>query len=67
MEFFKNPGFILRITTAICYIVLGGFLFAHPTIITFISKQMNYAFAAVLIIYGLFRAYRAYHFYKDEE
>ncbi len=66
MNIFQDPGFIIRTLTAIAYVVLGIFLALHPYIISFLSHQMTYAFAAVLIIYGLFRGYRAWQLYKEK-
>ncbi|MFN8236541.1 MAG: hypothetical protein U0T77_00100 [Chitinophagales bacterium] len=67
MEFLKNPGFILRVIIAAGYILLGILLIIHPSALGFLTKDMTRAFSAVLIIYGLFRGYRAYQFYKDEK
>jgi len=67
MEFIKNPGFILRIIIAAGYILLGILLIFHPSALGFLSKDMTRAFSVVLILYGLFRGYRAYQFYRDEE
>jgi hypothetical protein len=67
MEIFKNPGFLLRIFIAAGYIVLAVFLISYPNALSFLTKDMTYGFSAVLIIYGLFRGYRAFQQYKEEQ
>ena len=58
---------MLRIAIAIGYALLAIFLFIHPEVLTFLNKEMVYAFGVVILIYGLFRAYRAYVTFKEEE
>ncbi|MBK9330041.1 MAG: hypothetical protein IPM95_12230 [Sphingobacteriales bacterium] len=67
MNFLQSPGFILRVIIAAGYIILGILLIIHPSVLGFLTKDMTRAFSAVLIIYGLFRGYRAYQFFNDEE
>lgn len=67
MEYFKNSGFILRMAIAVGYCLLALFLFLHPEVLTFLSKEMSFAFGGVILIYGLFRAYRAYAMFKEEQ
>jgi hypothetical protein len=67
MEFYKDPGFLLRIAIAAGYIVLAIYLFTHPGILSFLSKELTYVFSALILLYGLFRIYRAYQFFKEEE
>jgi hypothetical protein len=67
MEFYKDPGFILRLVIVAGYIALAVYLFIHPGILSFLSKEMTYAFAAVILLYALFRGYRAYQLFKEEE
>lgn len=66
MKIFQDPGFIIRTLTAIGYVILGIVLALHPTIISFLSKEMTLIFSAVLVIYGLFRGYRAWQLYKEK-
>ncbi len=66
MEFLKNPGFLLRIFISAGYIALAIFLITYPSALSFLSEDLTYAFSGVLIIYGLFRGYRAYQQYKEE-
>lgn len=66
MNFLKQPGFILRMSISAGYIILAIYLLVYPTALSFLTKEMTYAFSAVLIIYGLFRAYRAFQQYKEE-
>ena len=67
MAFIKNPGFILRISISIGYIMLGIMLSIHPSVISFLSVEMTYIFCSLLVIYGLFRGYRAYEIYQKTE
>jgi hypothetical protein len=67
MNYLKEPGFLLRLAIAAGYVVLAVYLFLHPNILSFLSKEMTWIFAAVILLYGLFRAYRGYLFYKEQE
>lgn len=67
MEYLKNPGFILRVAIALGYCLLSLFLFLHPEVLTFLSKELTYAFGALILIYGLFRAYRAFITFNEDQ
>lgn len=61
-----NPSFILRFAIAAAYIFLGGLLMFSSLTIKIFSGSTKYAFAALLIAYGLFRMYRAFKSLKEE-
>ncbi|MBP6660225.1 MAG: hypothetical protein KA174_06055 [Chitinophagales bacterium] len=63
---FNNPGFILRIAIAVAYILIGISVFLIKNVSIFSSDILKYAFAALLISYGIFRAYRAFQLYKEQ-
>jgi hypothetical protein len=66
MNFLKDPGFVLRISISIAYVVLAVYLFLHPDVLAFLTHNLVYAFSAVIFIYGLFRGYRAILLYKEQ-
>lgn len=61
-----NPSFILRFAIALAYIILGGLLLFSSVTIKIFNSTTQYAFAALLILYGLFRMYRAFKSLKEE-
>lgn len=65
MSLFKNPGLIIRFAIAIGYILLSISLFFSPITSETLSKNLKFAFCAVLFAYGVFRCYRAYQLFKD--
>lgn len=67
MNFLRDPGFLIRIAIAAGYIALSVFLFVRPDILNFLGKQMTYLFSAVILIYGLFRGYRAWQLFQEQQ
>ena len=67
MNAFKNPGFLLRIAIAVGYICMGLLLFFSHKEMQLLSKEWNLALAALLFAYGIFRTFRAYQLYKEDE
>jgi ABC-type Co2+ transport system permease subunit len=63
---YNNPGFILRISIAIAYVLIGTSLFFIKNSTLFSNDIFRYAFAGLLTAYGVFRIYRAFQMYKDE-
>lgn len=63
---YNNPGFILRISIAIAYLLIGASLFFIKNLSLFSSDTFKYLFAVLLVSYGVFRIYRALKMYKDE-
>lgn len=67
MDFLRNPAFILRALIALAYVAMGFVLLANAKALTFLSPLMKYAFALLLIAYGIFRGYRAWNMFKNDE
>jgi len=51
--------FFFRLFIAICFIALAAVMLKYRTV-TQLSDIQTYAFSALLLIYGVFRVYRAY-------
>lgn len=66
MSKLTNPVFILRFAIAIGYIVLGILLVVLPISLELLNKTTKPLFSILLIAYGLFRLYRAFHTLKEE-
>ncbi|MCB0508623.1 MAG: hypothetical protein R2739_04710 [Chitinophagales bacterium] len=67
MKSYFQPAFILRCSIAIAYIVFGGVLLYYPLQNFFLRGTAKVLFAVLLIVYGLFRMYRAIKMVKEEE
>jgi len=67
MQFFKNPGIIIRVSIAVGYMLLSIIMLFSPMSATILSKNMKYLFCLLLMAYGIFRCYRAYQLYKELE
>jgi hypothetical protein len=67
MQFFKNPGIVIRFGIAIGYILLSILILLSPVAKTILSDNMKYLFSTLLFVYGIFRCYRAYQLYKETE
>ena len=67
MQFFKNPGIIIRASIAIGYILLSILILLSPISTTILSSNTKYLFSALLMAYGIFRCYRAYQLYKETQ
>lgn len=65
MNILKNPGLLLRAFIAIAYVILGILIINSPISAEVLSKTLKYCFGVLLIVYGLFRSYRAYQLYND--
>lgn len=61
----NNAGFVLRLSIAVAYIIVGISIFFLKNLNLFSSNMFKYAFAILLISYGIFRTYRAFQFYKE--
>lgn len=62
----KNRGFTfyLRVFMAACFIVLAGCMLYYRAW-TQLSDLQTYLFSALLLIYGIFRLYRAFNYSDD--
>ncbi len=49
----------LSLITGLFYIVLGGVVIVYKFFFTILEPAVAYALGAVLILYGIFRIYRA--------
>ncbi len=49
----------LSLVTGICYVVLGIFVIVYKFFVVYLEPNIAIALGALLIIYGLFRVYRA--------
>jgi hypothetical protein len=67
MKPFLNPAFILRFSIAIAYIILGIVLLVLPVKISLLNDTAKFLFAGLLVIYGVFRLYRAFRALKENE
>lgn len=67
MEFLRNPAFILRALIALAYVGLGLALLVNARALLILAPAMKYAFAVLLIAYGIFRGYRAWNMFKNDE
>lgn len=56
--------FYLRIFMALCFIAMAGCTIYFKDK-TQLSDTQTYLFAALLLVYGIFRIYRAYKFSDD--
>lgn len=65
MNFLKNPGLLIRAFIAIAYVFLGILILTSPISTEVLSKSLKYIFGVLLMVYGLFRCYRAYQLYND--
>lgn len=54
----KNPVVLLRGIIAIIYIVFGVFLFFNLYYLSFVQLKYRPVFAAVIMLYGIYRLYR---------
>lgn len=67
MKSYFNPAFVLRFCIAIAYIILGIVLMALPMQLALLKGTTKILFATLLMAYGLFRLYRAFHTLKESE
>jgi hypothetical protein len=67
MNYLKNPAFIIRLAIALGYIVLGIMLLVNYRCFDLLTPKFSILLAALLVVYGFFRAYRAYRFIHEEE
>lgn len=67
MNVFKQPGFLLRLAIAIGYICLGVLLFFNYKEMDILNKKWSVALAALLLVYGAFRVFRAVQLLIDDE
>lgn len=51
--------FFFRLFISICFIVLAGVVFVYRNV-TQLTDTQTYGFSALLLIYGIFRVYRAF-------
>ena len=65
MNFFKNPGVVIRLFIAVGYILLSVLLFITPIASETLSRNLKFAFCVLLFAYGVFRLYRAYQLFKE--
>jgi hypothetical protein len=67
----RKPQGISQITpyimafTAVAYVVMGGFVIKRQWLLVPLTPIQSYAMGALVIAYGLFRGWRAYHALKD--
>jgi sulfite exporter TauE/SafE len=60
---FRN---VLYFVIGLSYIVLGYFVIKEKWFLVLIEDKIAYIFGALLILYGLFRIYRAYTMKREE-
>jgi hypothetical protein len=51
--------------TAVAYIVMGVFVIKRQWLLVPLTQTMAYAMGILLMVYGLFRGWRAYHALTD--
>lgn len=56
--------FFFRLFISICFIVLAGVIFVYRNV-TQLTDTQTYGFSALLLIYGIFRVYRAFKFSEN--
>ena len=67
----RKPQGIIQVTpyimalTAVMYIVMGGYVIKRQWLLVPLSEIQAYAMGALIIAYGLFRAWRAYYAFKN--
>lgn len=49
---------MLKLSIALCYIVLGGYLYVNASLFYMIDKLWRAVLVIVFIAYGVFRLYR---------
>lgn len=59
MNNYLQPAILLRLIISIAYVVLGGLLLFVPFSFEFLTHTTKVALAVLLILYGIFRMYRA--------
>lgn len=59
MNTYLQPAILLRLIISIAYVVLGGLLLFVPFSFEFLTTTTKVALAVLLILYGIFRMYRA--------
>lgn len=55
---FTSPLFLLRCIASIAYISIGILLLLKPETLSFLDKTGNLALGILLLVYGLYRAWR---------
>ena len=50
---------MLKIVVALCYLVLGTYLYINTTLLAFIDVTYRHALAVLFVVYGAFRLFRA--------
>ncbi len=59
-EILSKLRFYLSLVVPICYVIIGGYVIKEKFFIAKLEPQFAYPLGGVLILYGLFRFYRAY-------
>ena len=59
MKKYLQPAILLRLIISIAYVALGGLLLFFPFSFEFLTSTTKVALAVLLILYGIFRMYRA--------
>ena len=50
---------MLKIAVALCYLVLGAYLYINSALLSFIDISYRHVLAVIFIAYGAFRLFRA--------
>ncbi|HQV78283.1 MAG TPA: hypothetical protein PLJ42_08370 [Chitinophagales bacterium] len=67
MKPYLQPAFLLRFSIALAYIILGIVIFFLPIERILLNLTTKILFALLLMLYGIFRLYRAFRTLKNEE
>jgi hypothetical protein len=62
----RNIKGVLQIIIGICYLGLGSAVIVKKWFLTIIESKTAWALGMLLILYGVFRVYRAFISFKEE-
>lgn len=65
-ELFGKSKTILQFIIGLSYLILGGFVIKKKWFLTTLDESIAWVLGVLLILYGLFRAYRALQIKKGE-
>ena len=65
-KLFASPVALLKVSVALCYMAMGIYLIVDNALLYFIDKSYRPILAALFIVYGSYRLYRAVLDLKNE-
>ncbi len=65
-DLFGKAKIWLQVIIGIGYILLGGYVIKEKWFLTTLDEKIAWVLGVVLILYGIYRAYRAFQIKKEE-